>query len=89
MQMPFLRVELSEDGENLELNDLDFSDLRDVSVLSPSSNGVGWLVTTDRLIQLHKKHSGMEISGTPESMKFEKSSTSSILVDSTGVVWFQ
>lgn len=82
------RVELSEDGENLELNDLDFSDLRDVSVLSPSSNGVGWLVTTDRLIQLHKKHSGMEISGTPESMKFEKSSTSSILVDSTGVVWF-
>lgn len=84
-----LGITMSEGGERIRLlKDLDIPEFQNVSVMSTMSNGTGWLVTSDRLIQLRQKLNGIQDSRTPESMKFEKSSTSSILVDSTGVVWF-
>jgi len=60
----------------------------DISVVEFVADSEGWIVTRDSVINAKLVHGQLEEVKTPSALIFEKSSTSSILEDSTGVVWF-
>ena len=60
----------------------------DISVLTHSLDGTGWVVTRDHTLMLGLRYGQLEVLFEPDALDLTKSSTSSILVDSTKVVWF-
>jgi len=62
--------------------------LTDISVVEYVDDSKGWIVTNTSVIKAELVHGQMELVNRPTALEFGKSSTSSILADSTGVVWF-
>lgn len=61
-----------------------------ISGASEYSNGKAWIVTSENLLQVAKnsQFNRYEISSIPDALIFDKSSTSTIVEDANGVLWF-
>ena len=86
-------AKLSYDDEfgKIDLKDIiidQFNSQENIAGASVFRNGKTWLVTTDVLMQIEKTNGRYKITSIPEALKFEKSSSSTVMEDENGTLWF-
>lgn len=63
-------------------------EIGNVSVFKSTADSQGWLVTDESVFEVRLRHGQLQVVSEPSALRFQKSSTSSLIVDNSGVLWF-